>query len=314
MDRIDPLNERTILHGGVSCEVAIERDGDGCEIVVKQALPRLRVRADWRADPARAGVEANGLRAIRELLGADVAPEVVWEDPGRCRFAMRRVDPRLRNWRDDLNKRRIDLTTAARAGQLLGLLHTRSSPRADLAQRFAQRDFFEQLRIEPFFVRIAQRNPDLAPLIDQAVAALRAPGRVLVHGDYSPKNMLVDGAEVVILDCEPAHWGNPRFDVGFCMMHLILDGIHRPPASDYLPAAVSFIDAYAAHGPRDALDAELVRIAGCLLLARLEGDSPIDYLHELDAPAVKDIAATLIREPVSDPRRMLNRVLDPTGR
>lgn len=293
---------RIVLSGGVSCEVAVECDAQGREIVVKQALAKLRVRADWRADPRRAGVEADGLRAIRELLGPGAAPEVLWEDPQTHRFAMRRIDPRLRNWRDELSARRIDLTTAARAGELLGLLHARSALQPGLAARFADRTFFEQLRIEPFFVRVAQRNPPLAAAIGAAIAQLRAPGAAFVHGDYSPKNMLVDGAELVMLDCEPAHWGDPRFDVGFCLMHLILDGWRRPPARDYLAAAQRFVDAYAANGPAQTLDAKLVRIIGCLMLARLEGDSPIDYLHELDVAAVKRAAVRLISEPVDDVR------------
>ncbi|MGH8176135.1 MAG: phosphotransferase [Steroidobacter sp.] len=300
---------RIVLRGGVSCDVAIVREADGREIVVKQALPKLRVAANWRSDPARSSVEADALGVMRELLGADAVPEVLWEDASNHRFAMQRVDPRLKNWRDELGRRHVDLATAARAGELLGVLHARSAARPDLARRFGNREFFEQLRIEPFFNRIMQRNPDLAPQVSEAIAALRVEGGALVHGDYSPKNMLVEGAEVVVLDCEPAHWGNPRFDIGFCLTHLMLDGLHRPPARDYLPAALNFIDAYARSGPADVLDAQLVRITGCLVLARLEGDSPIDYLRELDAPAVKRIASHLIREPAPNPRVALTDIL-----
>ena len=302
-------SDRTVLRGGVSCEVVIERDANGREIVIKQALPRLRVVADWRSDPARASVEVAALRTIRELLGADVAPEVLWEDLNQHRFAMQRIDPSFRNWRDELNLRRVDRGVASRGGQLLGQLHSRSSSRDDIAERFANREYFEQLRIDPFFRRIAQRNPDISDEVNSAIELLMGSGRALIHGDFSPKNMLARGQDVVILDCEVAHWGNPRFDLGFCLMHLLLDGLHKPPVLPFADAAESFLDAYALECGREMLDAQLVRIVGCLMLARLEGDSPIDFLAELDAPTVKRKAVELILNPVATPHEAVRQVL-----
>lgn len=302
-------NDRINLPGGISCEVTIVREADGREIVVKQALPRLKVAADWRSDPARSSVEVEALRVIRELLGPQSAPEVLWEDAPNHRFAMQRIDPRFRNWRDELNRRHVDLATAAGVGQLLGNLHGRSASRQDLAERFANCEFFEQLRIEPFLKRIAQRNPPIRAEVESVIAALRSPGRALVHGDFSPKNMLADGPHIVILDCEVAHWGNPRFDLAFCLMHLILDGLHKPPAQPFAAAALRFLDEYAGLMGTDDFDALLVRMTGCLVLARLEGDSPIDYLRELDVPAVKDAAMELIQNPAADPRAAIREIL-----
>lgn len=303
------VETRAALPGGVSCDVAVVREADGREIVVKQALPKLKVAADWRCDPARSSVEVAALRVMRELLGPHTVPEVLWEDAPNHRFAMQRVDPRFRNWRDELNQRRVDLATATQVGELLGQLHRRSAARIDLAGRFANREFFEQLRIEPFFNRIAQRNPQLSGPVNVVIASLRVPGRALVHGDFSPKNMLVDGSQVVILDWEVAHWGNPRFDLAFCLTHLILDGLHRPPPQAFGAAALSFLDAYSRSGMAGELDTLLVQMTGCLLLARLEGDSPIDYLRELNAPAVKRIAVRLINSPPAEPRAAVRESL-----
>jgi 5-methylthioribose kinase len=290
---------RIPLPGGVSCEVYIERDVDR-EIVVKQALPKLKVTADWRSDPARSTVEVRALKAMRELLGANVVPQVLWEDPPKHRFAMERIDPRLRNWKDDLLIGRVDLTTATRVGELLGLLHSRSAANPKYAIEFANCDYFEQLRIEPFFVRVAALNPKLSAAVFEAIAALRAPGRALVHGDYSPKNLLVDGSDVVILDWEVAHWGNPRFDIAFCLAHLLLKGSRRDvDANPYAASVRAFINGYTLCG-RAVMDAMLVRIVGCLLLARFEGDSPVDYREQLDAPQIKQQATKMIVKPVAD--------------
>lgn len=304
---------RIVLPGGVSCDVAIVRDDTGREIVIKQPLPRLRVTADWRSDPGRARVEAAALRAMRELLGPDAVPEVLWEDEAHNRFAMERVDPALLNWRDELNRRHVDPVTAGRVGQLLAQLHVRSSQRADIARAFADRQYFVQLRIEPFFRRIAQRNPQIATIVDRTVAALLEPGRVLVHGDFSPKNMLVRDRRVVVLDCETAHWGDPRFDLAFCLMHLTLDALHKPPPGPFVDAAKVFLNAYAREAGDADLDALLVRMLGCLVLARLEGDSPIDFRAQLDVPAVKQLARGWIERPAADPYVALETAFDAAG-
>ncbi len=295
------------MSGGVSCEVWIERDLNGCEIVVKQALPKLKVTADWRASPDRYEVEVRALEAARKLLGDHVAPRVLWVDAIHHRFAMERIDSRLRNWKDDLLKGQVNMTTAARVGELLGLLHTRSANHPDYAIEFGNRQYFEELRIEPFFKRIAERNPDLADAVSMAIAALRRPGTALVHGDFSPKNLLVAGQDVVILDWEVAHWGNPRFDVAFCLTHLLLKAFRRGVDSLlYISMAHAFIFAYRPSGVGAVLDAELVRILGCLGLARFEGDSPIDYLAEIDTSRIKPLFCEWIRHPQSDVERALD--------
>jgi thiamine kinase-like enzyme len=122
---------------------------------------------------------------------------------------------------------------------------------------------------------------------------------VLVHGDYSPKNILADGADLVILDFEVAHWGDPRFDIAFCISHLILKAQRRSAATSSLARAIAgFVSGYRSQGPA-VLDRACSQIIGCLLLARLEGASPVEYLNDMDPPVVRSLAATMIRKPES---------------
>jgi 5-methylthioribose kinase len=290
----------TPLSGGVSCEVSLVREASGREMVVKQPLPRLKVAADWRSNPERYEVEVRALRALRELLGEKAVPAVLWVEEVHQRFAMERIESRFRNWKAELLSGRVELTTAAKAGELLGLLHSRSATRSDLRTAFDNRTYFEELRIEPFFERVAKRNPSLAEGIACAIANLRAPGTALVHGDFSPKNILADAAEVVILDLEIAHWGNPRFDVAFCLSHLLLKALReRVDPAPYVAASLRFLAAYRQCG-LPVLDAQLTRMLGCLLLARLDGASPVDYLAQLDTVRVRALASELIDHPTAD--------------
>jgi tRNA A-37 threonylcarbamoyl transferase component Bud32 len=260
-------------------------------------LPRLRVDAEWYSDPARSSNEARALRAIADLIGQAHVPKVLWVDEERHRFAMELIDPRLRNWKEQLMRGEVDLSTARVAGRLLGQMHRRSLAAPGLSQEFADVGPFDELRIRPYFARVAERNPALAPAIAHIVDDLRSNRCALVHGDYSPKNLLADGPEIVILDCEVAHWGDARFDAAFCTTHLLLKSFRREaPSMLLLCAALAFLAEYRKSG-LDVLDARFAQQLGCLLLARLEGDSPVEYLDDVDAGVVKAFAIDLLLDP-----------------
>ena len=194
---------------------------------------------------------------------------------------------------------RIDPATASRAGQLLGQLHAGSARRPEMREQFHDTRFFEELRVRPYFTRVAERNPDLAFEIEAVVAGMAERRTALVHGDFSPKNILADGADVVLLDCEVAHWGDPRFDLAFCLTHLALKSLRRAaPVAALATAGTALLYAYRAAGPA-IIDVALMQIFACLLLARLEGDSPVDYLSDLDVAATKRLAVHLLRDPTA---------------
>jgi aminoglycoside phosphotransferase (APT) family kinase protein len=154
-----------------------------------------------------------------------------------------------------------------------------------------------------------ERAPRLAPHIEDVVQRMFHSRQCLVHGDYSPKNLLTDGADVVMLDCEVAHWGDPRFDVGFCLSHLLLKTLHSQQCPGLLAAAArTYLESYAEHG-LPVVDAELSRATGCLVLARVIGDSPVEYLTtaELRAAALR-LGERLLLEPGS-PESCVERAL-----
>ncbi len=275
--------------GGVSGELTFVDGPDG-PVVVKRALPKLKVAADWFASPKRSAVEAACLEVLAEVLGQDCVPRVLWVDEHTHAFGMQRLPEHLVVWKTRLLRCDIDLATASRVGQLLGQMHSRTRKRPDLATQFDDRSYLFDLRIRPYHQRVAQRQPPLAGAIDAVVGRMLNDRQCLVHGDFSPKNLLTDGPQVVVLDCEVAHWGDPRFDVAFCLSHLLLKTLHSAACSDRLAEATSaYLDAYAVDG-LPVLDDELSRATGCLVLARVVGDSPVDYLH---TPELRDAAFRL---------------------
>ena len=285
------------LPGGVSSDIRLTQGPDG-EIVIKTALGRLKVQAEWVSSPERSQTEVDAILATADLIGARFVPEILWSRPEQHSFAMRRVDPRLRNWKQDLLAGHVDPATSQQAGVLLGRLHRGSMSQPGLAARFADTTYFRQLRAIPFFENVASRIPELATAIHSVLRAMEDRATCLVHGDYSPKNILADGAQLVILDFEVAHWGDPRFDVAFCLSHLLLKASRSGADRGAFEVAMSrFLLGYAAEAGPAPDDAELVRLTGCLVLSRLAGDSPVDYIGDLDIAALRAIAHDMIMAP-----------------
>lgn len=278
------------LTGGVSNEV-LAVTGDGVDLVVKQALPRLRVEQEWHADPRRILTEAASLRLAATIRPDDV-PAVLDVDDSAMTLTISRADRSLRNWRDDLLAGTIDRRTGRRLAAALAAWHTATADQPQLREEFGTSGFVE-LRIDPFHRAIRDRHPALAVRVDEFADRLLTDRSCLVHGDFSPKNVLADGNQVCVLDWEVAHYGDPVFDLAFLQAHLLLKAVHRPADGPGLRSlATDFLDHYAAlvdpglHRPDDYLAGQIA----CLLLARVDGKSPAGYLTAAERDIVREVA------------------------
>jgi aminoglycoside phosphotransferase (APT) family kinase protein len=289
------------LSGGVSSSVLRAETGQFC-VVIKQALPKLRVRDDWTSGVERALIEARAAEVLAQLLppGAVLAP--LHTDDERYLFVMGCAPPGAETWKTRLMRGEADPATAARVGELLGLLHGRSSGDAALAREFDDRQYFLTLRVDPYLHTTAERRPELAAAIGRQAEAMLARRECLVHGDYSPKNLLVDPAEpgtVILLDHEVTHYGDPAFDLAFCLTHLHLKACRFPERAEaYLALARTLWDAYlaAAKPPAPAArERNAVGLLGCIIAARVDGKSPVEYLETEELRGrVRDLARAIL--------------------
>ncbi|MBM3524771.1 MAG: aminoglycoside phosphotransferase family protein, partial [Alphaproteobacteria bacterium] len=126
--------------------------------------------------------------------------------------------------------------------------------------------------------------------------------RALVHGDVSPKNILVGPRGPIFLDAECAWYGDPAFDPAFCLNHMLLKGVWRPArALDYLQLfdtlAASYLDGVRWE-PRAKIEARIAALLPGLFLARVDGKSPVEYITtDADRDKVRRVARALIADP-----------------
>jgi aminoglycoside phosphotransferase (APT) family kinase protein len=287
------------LSGGVSNDVLAVGAG-GVELVVKQALPRLRVADEWLATPNRIEREAQAL-SVAGALTPGAVPEPVHLARDLHLLVMTRAAPGARTWKADLLGGRVDAAVAASLGALAGRWHAATADDPATAGTFVDLEAFVQLRVDPYHRTVASRTPGLAARIEDLAGELLAPERrcCLVHGDLSPKNVLVDAPGLWVIDWEVAHFGNPVFDLGFVLCHLACKAVHRPAgATSLATAAATFLDAYAHVAPELRCrtgDAELAAHTAALMLARADGKSPVEYLDEEGRERLRDLAGQVLR-------------------
>jgi len=300
------------LGGGVSNEVVLVESPAG-RWVLKQALPRLRVAAEWLADAGRSEVEARCLEALRPLLPAGAVPPLLFTDPERHILAMGAAPTEARNLKHVLLGGEVDHAAVAMAGTMLGAIQAGTRGRADVEADFGDLLPFRQLRIDPYYLTAAARNADVAAVVLESAREVACRKQCLVHGDYSPKNMLINGGCVMLLDFEVAHWGCRAFDPAFFLTHLALKCIHLPRrAREFASAALGFWAAYlaaAAWPDGAAIEAEAVVHWGCLLLARVDGKSPAEYIRSEGAKqAVRTLATAVLEGRLQTIDAVLNAV------
>jgi aminoglycoside phosphotransferase (APT) family kinase protein len=289
------------LSGGVSSAVFLVECGT-TSVVVKQALPKLQVSDEWLSRVERSATEARAAAVLHRLLPAGSVLPPLHVDERRSLFVMPSAPRGAETWKAKLMRGELSPETARRVGELLGILHRHSRDEPGLAQAFADRQDFLDLRVDPYLMVTAQRRPYLANAIHRHTERMLSVTRCLVHGDYSPKNLLVAPDQpraVVLVDHEVSHWGDPSFDCAFCLTHLHLKACTFPArATDFLQLAHIFWTSYtAAAGAEDARapERDTVGLLGCILAARVDGKSPAEYLTtETLRDRVRTLASTIL--------------------
>lgn len=293
----------TVLDGGVSNRTVLVERIDGEAWVLKQALAKLRVQVDWFSPVERVHREALGLRWLERIAPPGTTTPLIFEDFPHHLIAMAAVPRPHENWKQMLLRGEVAPDHVEQFAFLLGTIHREGARRrAELEPVFGDRGFFESLRLEPYFGYTAEQVPEARAFLLALIDETRAHIETLVHGDYSPKNILVHDGRLVLLDHEVIHFGDPTFDLGFSLTHFLSKAHHLPARRDaFANATQLYWDRYQhiviSEPWATDLDGRAVRKTLGVMLARVRGRSPLEYL----AQDARDRQAAAVIELMADP-------------
>ena len=307
------------------------------DIVLKQSRARLRTEVEWISRLDRIWREAELMRELGGRLPAGTVPQVLFEDRDNYAFAMQAISADHVVWKAELLAGTADSAIARQAGELLGTLHQSTFGDSAAARKWGDREVFEQLRVDPFYHHVARVHPQLEPAISRMVAEMDQRQECVVHADFSPKNLLITGPlpaalsgqsvrlvnsgdtgesarQLALVDWETGHYGDPAFDLGFFLSHLLLKAVlHAPQHEPVLVLVREFLRSYAtARGAEQDIlfRRSLLHLAGCML-SRIDGTSTIDYLPQ---PGRRDVVRrftfSLLLEPAASMDEALGRLVD----
>jgi hypothetical protein len=290
------------FEGGVSCNVALVSNGNK-SVIVKQALSRLKVAEIWECDPNRMIIEYNALEVYARLTPGSVPSPVFYDHEQyiMCREAAPEECPM---WKTNLLEGVLDFRIARKAIEALLTVHNGTAGDGNVRETFRAVDIFYNLRINPYIEFTVLKFPDLKALADRAIEMLLSVKTALVHGDYSPKNILVSHDKIFVLDMEVAHYGHPAFDTAFFANHFLLKSVkNKQWAASYLNMLEYMKNIYfngATCTDAAQLEKDTVFILGFLLLARVDGKSPAEYITgEKDKELVRNIAGIILNDKIS---------------
>ena len=314
------------LAWGVSNVVLRVAPTSGVDFVLKQSRERLRTATPWFSRLDRIYREIDVLKTLATILPRGLVPQVLFEDRQNFLFGMEAAPARHVVWKERLLTGTINLGVARRLGELLGQVHRETALREDLRQLFGDTEVFHQLRLHPFYESLAQKFPDASEPLQRLIAETSSTAACLVLADFSPKNVLLtdhptgESPGLMLVDFETGHYGDPAFDLGFFLSHLLLKSLHQPieQFEPFVRMTTEFLDRYWSVLDPDQWPAEFSRpelqrrmwshLAGCLW-ARIDGTSPVDYLPESELrQVVREISRSLFFDPPRDWSLLLERL------
>ena len=305
------------LTGGVSNRAMLVNLPDGRAWAIKQALAKLRTNTDWFSDVARIEREATGMQYLNHLAPTGTITPLIFFDPANHILAMDAVPQPHENLKTMLLAGNLQTDHIEQLAQLIASIHTASARRrTQAAHLFDNREYFNQLRLEPYYSYAAQhiQDPPAAAFLNRLVATTTQRRLTIVHGDFSPKNVLVHNNQLVLLDHEVIHFGDPAFDLGFCLTHLLSKAHHLPEHRHaFHHAATRFWQTYdkAVRDEPFAFDLERHAVnhtIGCLL-ARVCGRSPLEYLTESQRTNQRLATLQLIHNPTTHIQQLADRFI-----
>ncbi|WP_298866241.1 phosphotransferase [uncultured Gimesia sp.] len=321
LNSVETASADALAWGVSNIVIRIHREFEA-DFVIKQSRKQLRTQAEWFSHLDRIWREWEVMQELEHLLPEGVVPRVLFEERENYLFAMEAIDEHHQVWKAVLLDGKFDPQIARELGDYLSAIHRKSFLNEQYEARWGDWEIFDQLRIDPFYRFIVKAHPEIKTWVDDLINDMSAHRLCLVLADFSPKNILITDQGIHLVDFETAHFGDPAFDLGFFLSHLLLKAIcFQQEGVACIELAECFWDQYINHGStlptgdhsrvsemeEQELGLRTIKHLAACMLARVDGKSTVDYLTEsILLDQVRSFALSLIfNPPVSIPQTTL---------
>lgn len=193
-----------------------------------------------------------------------------------------KINPIRDNLKEDKKVQRIKLRY-----QCLEVYNKLSSPRKEQVKQ-AQRELFE-------------KSTEI--------------NKVLVHGDFHHRNILVDGSDVGIVDFEEAHIGDPAFDIGILLGTQLLHYECQPKLREKILQSVKemislYFNTLNISIDIDRLKERIRKHMGGLMLSRIDGATSkwVNWIEEFREDDIRDKASKIIISENNNLEHLINKI------
>jgi aminoglycoside phosphotransferase (APT) family kinase protein len=282
---------------------------DGNRYCLKRALSKLNVKQDWRVGVERSQSEVLWFQTVAKLFSNEnefVVPKVLAHDEDCHAFVMTFYDAdKYPLWKRQLIDNEVKSETASKIARIMGKIHQSTARLPELAERFNKHEVFDQIRVEPYFIATSKMHPVFADRIRELARNLSQARIALVHGDISPKNILVGHETPIILDAECAIYADPAFDLAFLLNHILLKAFivdvtfHYKLQESFQNIIKNYLP-YVDWEEVSTFENRVLDFLGVFLLARIDGKSPVEYIHnETDKSFVRTFGGSLLMKEIN---------------
>ena len=289
---------------GVSSDIWYVKTETGFEFCIKRALKKLTVKEDWYAPISRSNFEASYFKACHNVNPRSF-PKILGHDKKNYILAMEWFKPKKYIlWKKQLLDVAFDIKDGVSISDILNKKHSYFNNKFNFKKEFENDKTFYDIRIEPYIIFTSKSYPEHKNYFIDAAKSLVSNKKTLIHGDFSPKNILIGPDFPVILDAETACWGDPIFDLAFCNNHIILKSIlNSTNKKKYMLLSKEFIENYINKinwEDKNSFIDRFFKLVPLLILARLDGKSPIEYFQDKHVKKARTLSLKVLNNKIEN--------------
>ena len=286
---LDTINQEKIIQykkltGGVSSEVYHVKTNKN-NYCIKRSLKRLLVKKKWIANTNRIKFEYLWLKHCQNILKRNIPNTYEFNNKKKYIVMEYLKTSQYKTLKQLYFNKIININTIRSISKHLYKIHSNSSNYKTKKTFEGNYKNFYDLRLDPYFNEVGRVYPKYKGYIKKINENYIKHSNTLVHGDFSPKNILVGKNKIIYLDAECCNFGDPVFDLVFFTNHLLIKSIFfKDKSQEFIKLYISFYREYLSNLSTKHFNSyidRIIKMTPIMLLSRVDGKSPVEYINKV---------------------------------